>query len=249
MGASVSGSETMSSQQALKRAAALYAVQYVHGGMTIGLGTGSTAEIAVRELGRLVGEGLQIRGVPTSERTARLAAELEVPLTTLEECPQLDITIDGADEVDLGTFNATKGLGGALLGEKMVALASELVVLVVDESKVVQKLGEYAPLPVEVVPFGWTRTRDALAGLGCVPARRTNDAGEPYITDGGHYLLDCRFPLIEDPQTLATRIKRITGVVEHGLFVGIAHRVVVARQSGIEVHDRKGKDYDGEAPG
>jgi ribose 5-phosphate isomerase A len=224
--------------QALKRAAALHAVQYVHNGMKVGLGTGTTAEYAVRELGARVARGLRIICVPTSVRTERLARELGIPLTTLEDTPELDITIDGADEVDLTTFNAIKGLGGALLREKIVALASKLEVLIVDERKIVSRLGEHAPVPVEVVPFGWNRTCEALARLGCRPERRTAPDGEVYITDSGNYLIDCYFPLIADPPSLAERIKCLTGVVEHGLFVGIAGRVVVGRTNGVQVVDR-----------
>jgi ribose 5-phosphate isomerase A len=221
-------------QQGQKREAALYAVRYVSDGMVVGLGTGTTAQFAVRELGKLVEEGLRIKGVPTSERTARLAGEVGIPLTTLEETPELDITIDGADEVEARTLNVIKGLGGALLREKIVASASRLVVLVVDETKVVRTLGEHSPVPVEVVSFGWRRTRDRLAALGCEPELRRSE-GKPYTTDGSNYLLDCRFPPIEDPASLAAHIKAMTGVVEHGLFVGIAHRVVVGGEGGVRV--------------
>jgi ribose 5-phosphate isomerase A len=224
--------------QELKKAAALRAVEYVSDGMCVGLGTGSTATLAIYGLGEQVRQGLRIVGVPTSERTAALARQLGIPLTTLEECSELDITIDGADEVDPQTLNAIKGLGGALLREKIVALASKLEVLVVDESKLVQKLGEHTPVPVEVVQFGWTRTCDALTSLGCDPQRRTTTDGEPYITDSGNYLLDCRFPPIDDAPALAHQIKSITGVVEHGLFVGIACRVVIAGEGGVRVIDR-----------
>ncbi|HKP51800.1 MAG TPA: ribose-5-phosphate isomerase RpiA [Chloroflexia bacterium] len=222
----------------LKKAAALRAVGYVRDGMRVGLGTGSTAEYAVRELGARVAQGLQIIGVPTSEKTAVLARQLGIPLATLEECPELDLTIDGADEVDPRTLDVIKGLGGALLREKIVALASKLEVLVVDESKIVERLGERTPVPVEVVQFGWTQTHSALAALGCDPQRRITGRGEPYITDSGNYLLDCRFPGVDDPADLATRIKSITGVVEHGLFVGIAGRVVVAGESGVQVIEK-----------
>jgi ribose 5-phosphate isomerase A len=224
--------------QAFKRAAALRAVEYVHDGMKVGLGTGTTTEFAVRELAARVARGLGIAAVPTSTRTERLARELGIPLTTLEDAPELDITIDGADEVDLTTLNAIKGLGGALLREKIVALASKEVVLIVDESKLVSTLGEHAPVPVEVVTFGWSRTRDVLALLGCRPERRTTGSGEPYITDSGNYLLDCHFPPIGDPIALGERIKRITGVVEHGLFTGVATRVVVGGRDGVKVVER-----------
>lgn len=219
--------------QQLKHEAGLRAVDYVLDGMNVGLGTGSTAEHALRELGRRVGEGLLIRGVPTSVKTAQLARELGVPLTTLDEVDHIDVTIDGADEVELSTLNAIKGLGGALLREKLVALASIEEILIVDETKVVRQLGEHASLPVEVVAFGWHRTRAALAALGCEPRIRACLAGDPFITDSGNYLLDCRFPGIPDPAALGERIKRITGVVEHGLFVGIATRVIVAYPNGV----------------
>jgi ribose 5-phosphate isomerase A len=223
------------SPEELKRAAALRAVEYVRDGMKVGLGTGTTARYAIRALGERVHQGLRIVGVPTSERTAELAQESGTPLTTLEECPQLDITIDGADEVVLDTLAAIKGMGGALLREKIVALATTVETLIVDDSKVVERLGEHAPVPVEVITFGWTRTRDAIARLGSEPVRRTTPDGQPYITDSGNYLLDCRFAPLEDPFGLGEQIKRITGVVEHGLFVGIARRVIVAREDGVQV--------------
>jgi ribose 5-phosphate isomerase A len=219
----------------LKRAAALRAAEYVHDGMKVGLGTGTTAHYAVQALGERVRQGLQIVAVPTSERTAQLARELGIPLTTLEECPQLDITIDGADEVVLDTLAAIKGMGGALLREKIVALATSIETLIVDESKVVEHLGERAPVPVEIITFGWMRTQDAVAALGCEPVRRLAPNGQSYITDSGNYLLDCRFAPLEDPFGLGEQIKRITGVVEHGLFVGIARRVIVAREDGVQV--------------
>jgi ribose 5-phosphate isomerase A len=224
--------------QELKKAAALRAIEYVSDGMRVGLGTGSTATLAIHGLGERVRQGLRIVGVPTSERTALLARQLGIPLTTLEECSELDLTIDGADEVDPRTLNVIKGLGGALLREKIVALASKLEVLVVDESKIVQRLGEHTPVPVEVVQFGWTRTCDALTSLSCEPQRRATQDGEAYITDSGNYLLDCRFPPIDDAPALARQIKSITGVVEHGLFVGIACRVVIAGEGGVRVIDR-----------
>jgi ribose 5-phosphate isomerase A len=223
----------------LKRLAALRAVEYVRDGMVVGLGTGSTAKHAVQAIGKRVSEGLKIVGVPTSERTARLARELGITLTTLEEHPQVDVTIDGADEIQLSTLYAIKGLGGALLREKLVALATREQTLIVDGGKVVEKLGSHDPLPVEVVSFGWKRTRASLEALGCEPRLREGDNGDPFLTDSGNYLLDCRFPNgIDDPPSTASHIKSITGVVEHGLFIGIVHRVIVARAGGIEVVER-----------
>lgn len=222
----------------LKKSAALRAVDYVQSGMHIGLGTGSTATLAIHELGARVAQGLRVVGVPTSDRTATLARQLGIPLATLEDCPRLDLTIDGADEVELDTLNAIKGLGGALLREKIVAIATNLEILVVDQSKVVPKLGNHTPVPVEVVQFGWTHTSDALTALGSEPERRMTESGRPYITDSGNYLLDCRFPPISDVPALAMSLKAITGVVEHGLFVGIARRVVIASEGGVQVIEK-----------
>jgi ribose 5-phosphate isomerase A len=222
-------------QDNLKRAAAEHAITYVTGGMAVGLGSGSTSEMAVRGLGRRVAEGLKITGVPTSVKVASLARDLGIPLVTLEEQPELDLTIDGADEVDLVTLHAIKGLGGALLREKIVALSSKLEIIIVDEGKIVERLGERTPVPVEVVTFGWTRTREALAALGCEPRLRSGPGGEPYVTDHGNYLLDCRFPGIDDPPGIAAAIKSITGVVEHGLFIDIVGRVIIARPGGVQV--------------
>jgi ribose 5-phosphate isomerase A len=224
--------------QQLKHEAALRAVEYVRDGMVVGLGTGSTAAHAVREIGRRVGEGLSIRGVPTSERTAQLATELGIPLVSLDDIERIDITIDGADEVVLATLDVIKGLGGALLREKLVALATDEVVLIVDETKVVHQLGDHTPVPVEVIPFGWSRTCATLQALGCTSQRRTRDDGELYVTDSGNYLIDCRFEGIPEPAGLGERIKSITGVVDHGLFVGIARRVIVAHRDGIRVVER-----------
>lgn len=224
--------------QQLKHEAAVRACEYVRDGMVVGLGTGSTAAHAVQELGRRVAEGLRIRGVPTSDRTAQMATELGIPLVRLEDVERIDITIDGADEVVLDTLNAIKGLGGALLREKIVALATAEVILIVDETKVVPQLGDHTPVPVEVVPFGWTRTCAILTALGSTSKRRTRDDGEPYRTDSGNYLIDSRFQGIPDPSALGEEIKRITGVVDHGLFANIARRVIVARSDGIEVVER-----------
>lgn len=179
-----------------------------------------------------------MRGVPTSDKIGRLAQEVGIPLTTLEESPELDLTIDGADEVVLATLDAIKGMGGALLHEKIVALASKVEIFIVDESKVVRQLGEHTPVPVEVVQFGWSRTCAALSALGCQAARRVTPQGIPFVTDSGNYMIDCRFPRIKNPYRLGQRIAHITGVVEHGLFIGIASRVIVAGKSGIRVVEK-----------
>jgi ribose 5-phosphate isomerase A len=223
----------------LKRKAALRAVEYVRDGMDVGLGTGSTAEHAVREIGRRVREeGLRIRCVSTSDRISSLVAEVGIKVVTLEECPQLDVTIDGADEIVLGTLDAIKGMGGALLYEKIVALATREEILIVDGSKIVEKLGDHTPVPVEVVRWGWTRTREALRSLGCKPVLRAGADNAPFITDSGNLILDCRFPPMEDTQPVADAIKKITGVVEHGLFLGIACRVVIATEDGLQIIER-----------
>ena len=229
----------------LKKAAALHAVDYVQDGMLLGLGSGSTAELAIRQLGARIQNGLRITAVPTSNRTAQLARQLNIPLTTLQLHPRLHLTIDGADQVLLPSLTVIKGLGGALLREKIVALASHTVILIVDQTKVVNILGEGGlPLPVEIVTFGWNKTCAALANLGCQAERRTlssptDHRPPPYITDSGNYLIDCHFPTIQDPPALAARIKAITGVVEHGIFANIASRLIVATTNGIQIVDRQ----------
>lgn len=226
----------------LKRAAAERAVaEYVESGMVLGLGTGSTASFAVRRIGELIsgGELEDVRGVATSERTAALAEEAGIPLVTLSEArPRL--TIDGADEVAPGGRAIIKGRGGALLREKIVACASDSLVIVADESKLVDALGA-GPLPVEVEPFGWEATLEALASLGCEPELRMDhsDPERPYVTDGGHYTVDCRFTSIPDPASLEAEIKRIPGALECGLFVGLARAVVVGRSGGTEIVEAK----------
>lgn len=202
-------------------------------GMTIGLGTGSTAEAAIRELGRRAQGGLAIRGVPTSRRTAKLGRELGIRLVSLEEVERIDLGIDGADEID-PDLSATKGRGGALLHEKLVALACTEYVLIAASDKLVTQLGTRVPLPVEVVPFGWQHTASRLAGLGMQPALRPDpeDPASPFHSDGGHVILDCETGPLTDPLSLADRIKTVTGVVDHGLFLGIANRALVAEPDG-----------------
>ena len=221
----------------LKRAAAERAVaEYVQSGMVLGLGTGSTAAYAVRRIGELIsGGGLKdIRGIPTSARTADLAEEVGIPLVTLTEArPRL--TIDGADEIE-PTLALIKGRGGALLREKIVAHASEELVIIADESKLVESLGA-GPLPVEIEPFGWEVTLKALASLGCEPKLRMDEAvsERPFVTDGGHYTADCLFTSIPVPAALEREIKRIPGALESGLFVGFTRAAVVSRPDGTEV--------------
>ncbi|HEY1299324.1 MAG TPA: ribose-5-phosphate isomerase RpiA [Stellaceae bacterium] len=219
----------------LKRAAALRAIEEVEDGMVLGLGTGSTAAFVVEGLAERVAAGLKVVGIPTSERTAAQARRLGIPIATFAEYQRLDLTIDGADEVELGTLHLIKGLGGALLREKIVAAASRRLVIVVDQEKLVERLGEHTPVPVEVTQFGWQATADALAALGSAPERRYTTGEQPFVTDGGNFILDCRFGPIADPTMVERRIAMTVGTVESGLFVGRSSIVVVASTSGIEV--------------
>jgi ribose 5-phosphate isomerase A len=219
----------------LKRAAAMRAIEDVEDGMVLGLGTGSTAAFVVEGLALRVAAGLRVVGIPTSERTAAQARRLGIPIATFAEYQHLDLTIDGADEVELGTLNLIKGLGGALLREKIVAAASRRLIIVVDQEKLVERLGEHTPVPVEVTQFGWQATAVALAKLGCLPERRYTPAEQPYVTDGGNYILDCRFGPLVDPGDVERNIAMTVGTVESGLFVGRSSMVVVASTTGVEV--------------
>lgn len=215
----------------LKRIAAEKAVARVESGMVLGLGTGSTAALAVEAIGRRLaaGELSDIVGIPTSTRTRDQAESLGIPLTTLEDHPVVDVTIDGADQVD-PEGNLVKGGGGALLWEKIVAAATSLYVIVVDESKLVQRLGKGFPVPVEVMPFGWRTHLPAMRELGGEPELRTADAGAPYVTDGGHYIIDVTFPDgLGDPEHADHVLLHRPGVVETGLFLGMAPEVIVGR--------------------
>lgn len=222
-------------RDALKRAAALRAVAEVEDGMVVGLGTGSTAAFVVEELAARVAGGLRIVGIPTSERTAAMAKRLGIPIAGFAEHQRLDLTIDGADEVERKTLHLIKGLGGALLREKIVAAASRRLVIVVDREKLVDCLGERSPVPVEVTQFGWQATAVALARLGAVPRLRAAQTGEPFLTDGGNYILDCRFGPIADPAALERDIAMTVGAIESGLFIGRAAAVVNASEEGVEV--------------
>jgi ribose 5-phosphate isomerase A len=216
-------------RDALKRAAAEAAVELVQDGMVVGLGTGSTAAFAVEALGRRHRQGLRFVGIPTSERTAAQARAAGIPLSSFAEHRQLDLTIDGADEVERGTLNLIKGLGGALLREKIVASASRQLAIIVDDTKLVDRLGTHAPVPVEVVAFGLDVVREALEVFAAEVRPRLAPSGELFVTDGGNHILDCRFAgPIADPARLEDRIRRIVGVVESGLFIGRADPVFVA---------------------
>jgi ribose 5-phosphate isomerase A len=219
-------------RDALKRAAAEAAVQLVENGMVVGLGSGTTAAFAVEALARRCRQGLRFVGIATSERTAALAAAADIPLTSFSEHRQIDLAIDGADEVERGTLNLIKGLGGALLREKIVAAASHRLVIVVDGSKLVDRLGAHTPVPVEVAAFGLEATRESLEVLGA-GVRQRMSPGAPFVTDGGNRILDCDFGRIADPARLDERIRRVVGVVESGLFISRADPVFVADAAGV----------------
>jgi ribose 5-phosphate isomerase A len=205
------------------RRLAIAAADLVTPGMLVGLGTGSTADVVTRELGRRAAEGLIFTAVPTSVRTEALARDLGIPLATLDEIDRLDLGIDGADEID-PALDAIKGRGGALLREKLVALACDDYVLVATTEKSVDRLGARTPLPIEIVAFGWSQTAKRLARIGIAGKPRTVDdePARPWITDNGGIIVDCATGLIDDPFELAAAIKAVSGVVEHGLFLEIA---------------------------
>jgi ribose 5-phosphate isomerase A len=221
--------------EAQKRQAAALAVEWVRPGMRLGLGTGSTAKYFVELLAERVRGGLNVIGVPTSETTRADAQRLGVPLTTLDETPELDMTVDGADEVG-PDLTLIKGGGGALLREKIVAAASRRMLVVVDQGKLVDRLGGRTPLPVEIAAFGWQSTLDRLAGAGAEPVLRLTPDGEPFRTDGGNHIADCRFAGgLDDAPGLESRLAGIVGVVEVGLFVGLAARALVGTPGGVRV--------------
>lgn len=233
----------MQDADAQKLAAARRAVALVEDGMSVGLGSGSTAELAVRELGERVAAGLRITGVATSRRTEDLARGYGIALTDLNAVERLDLTIDGADEAVIESFALLKGRGGALLREKLVATVTARVAIIADASKVVPQLGTRYAVPVEVVPFGWRHTARAIERLGARTAPR-QVAGDCYVTDGGNLILDCAFGPIPDPPALAAALKALPGVIEHGLFIGLAHTLIVAGPKGVEQHEVRSAKYE-----
>jgi ribose 5-phosphate isomerase A len=220
-----------------KKLAAERAIEFVRDGHVVGLGTGSTAKFAIEGIAARVREGLKVTGVATSLATQRMAEGLGIPLTSLNEVPVIDITIDGADEVD-GRLNMIKGGGGALTREKLVALASLKRVIIVDDRKLVSTLGESWPVPVEVLPFAWRRSALMLNELGCAAELR-GSVNEPFETDNGNYILDCRFGPIANASEMEKRIKLVPGVIECGLFIGIADLLVIGFDGRVEVRERK----------
>lgn len=217
----------MQDYHAEKLLAAEASLEFVQDGMTVGLGSGSTAACMIGLLAGRVRDGLKIEGVPTSNRTLYLAREGGIPLTDFDRVRRLDVAIDGADEFD-PELNLIKGGGGALLREKIVASAADLFVVIADSRKQVKRLGAF-PLPVEVIPFGWQLTATRLNELGAEPTLRYDAVNRPLRTAGGNYILDCGFTAISSPKELAERLDRIVGVVEHGLFVGYADIVLMGR--------------------
>ena len=210
-----------------KQSVARASVQFVRDGETVGLGTGSTATYALRFLGERVHAGLKIIGIPTSNQTKELATSLGIPLTSLDRTPEIDITIDGADEVD-PHLSLIKGGGGALLHEKIVASASKRLVIIVDSSKQVPRLGKF-PVPLEVITFAQQLVRRKVEALGASVKLRLNADNTPFLTDEGHHILDCHFSSIPDVPALARQLSDMPGIVEHGLFVGMATTVLVAK--------------------
>lgn len=214
------------------------AVEYIKDGMVVGLGTGSTVYYTIRKLGELVRGGLKIKGVPTSEQTAALAKEEGIPLIDLKEVDALDIAIDGADQVD-SNLNLIKGGGGALLREKIIANAASSFIVIADSTKLTDKLGTF-PLPVEVVQFGVEMTARKIKSLGCVPKLRGKE-GQPFITDNGNYILDCDFKRIESPAELEAQLNMIPGVVENGLFVNAASRLITIKNGELSETEPAGR--------
>lgn len=222
----------------LKRRAAEEAVKYVEDDMVVGLGSGSTATIAIRLIGeRVKNEGLHLIGIPTSKESEHLARSVGIDLGELSEYPEVNLTIDGADEVD-PRLDMIKGLGGALVREKMVAISTDLEIIVVDDSKLVRHLCQKTPLPVEIVRFAYEATVKRLSKLGCMTTMRTLPNGDLFMTDNDNYIVDCKFQSIEDPKRMESDLNMTPGVVDNGLFVGLADKVIVASKDGIKVLEK-----------
>jgi ribose 5-phosphate isomerase A len=217
----------------LKKMAAERAVRYIKDGMAIGLGTGSTTRYAIEEIGKLVKEGIKIIGIPTSIKTEKIASRFGISISELDD--QIDLTIDGADEVD-AKLNLIKGKGGALLREKMVARNSKREIIIVDESKMATILS--LPLPIEIAKFGWRATKRRIEELGG-KANLRKDKNAPFITDNGNYIIDCDFGEISEPKKLSEKINLIPGVVENGLFINMADEVIIGTRKGIKIKKKK----------
>lgn len=219
---------------ALKRQVGEEAAALVEDGMVVGLGTGSTAAFVIEALGRRWNEGLRFVGIPTSKRSGEQASALGIELSDFGRHTEIDLTIDGADEIERGSLNLIKGLGGALLREKIVAAASRRLVIIADDHKLVDHLGEHTPVPVEVSPFGWESMAAQLGRLGGAVTTRRDRAGTLFVTDGGNMILDCAFGVIAEPAALERQIREIVGVIENGLFIGRASLAIVAGRNGVD---------------
>jgi ribose 5-phosphate isomerase A len=219
----------------LKKEAAERAVEYIRDGMIVGLGTGSTTQFALQKIGELVQQGVfkNIKGIPSSQHTEQKALSLKIPLTNLNEHPQIDLTIDGADEID-PQLNLIKGGGGALLREKIIAQASKRVIIIADESKLSPQLGTKFALPVEVIEFGLKPTIQYLESLGAKVTKRVNNSGRLFRTDEGNLILDCDFGAIANPSELAINLNKQAAIVENGLFLGIAYEAIIAGMDGVQ---------------
>lgn len=226
----------VSEQDHWKKAAAEAAANLVEDGMVVGLGSGTTAALFVSGLARrIVRDHLHVACIPTSERTAQEARGLRIPLTTFGEHTEIDLTIDGADEVEFGALGLIKGHGGALLREKIVAAASKRMAVVADETKIVKQLGSLVSVPVEVVPFGWQVTEARLKQMGGNPSLRLGQDGKPFITDGGNYIIHCAFGPMANPKEIAHQLDHVVGAVEHGLFLGFASDAIIGGRDGVKI--------------
>ena len=221
----------------LKYKAAVAALDEVTDGMAVGLGTGSTVTHFIRELGNRVRDGLKVTAIATSSQSETLALEVGIPIVTFQDQKELDLTVDGADEVS-PELNLVKGLGGALVREKIVAVASRRLVIVVDDSKLVDQLGTRSPVPVEVVPFAADIVMHQLGAIGGQPRLRVMESGRPFVSDNGNFVVDWHFGPIIDPPMVERRLKSVWGVVDSGIFSDLADRVIVARGTGLEILDR-----------
>ncbi len=221
--------------QQFKQAAGEAAVGLVQSGMVVGLGTGSTAKLAVDALGKRVKDGLNIVGIPTSDYTARQARQLGIRIVSLADHAEIDLTIDGADEIQLGTLDLIKGRGGALLHEKVIASSSHRLIIIADDTKLVDRLGAHFAVPVEVVQFEWQATERKLQKAGAQTTLRPAPDGKPFVTDSGNFILDCKFGPIEAPAALDQQLNSVVGVVEHGLFLKMTSQAIVAGRDGVQV--------------
>jgi ribose 5-phosphate isomerase A len=222
-----------------KQQAAEAAVDSIESGMIVGLGHGSTTIFALRKIAQLLQNGTlsNIQGIPCSQQTAQQAIELGIPLTTLEVHQIVDITIDGADEIDT-QMNMIKGGGGALLREKIVAQASRKCIYIADETKYSERLGEKWAVPIEVLHFGWKSTQRFIESIGATVTVRQTPEGTNFMTDQNNLILDCNFGVIQSPATIATSLKSRAGIIEHGLFVNIAHEIIIAGSNGLQILKR-----------